>query len=147
MLGFHGPNQLLCNRNKDNRIRNNVYPDTAISHYFANRYDNRMTHAETKNIYECNLCLGSRTLHPEISIINLSDSCMQQTSIKFGVYAIILAEKCEKSHCCCGKGSCDYSYATMIFCLPNRLSAWTRNTRFPRKVICSFFSPTSSTHH
>lgn len=32
---IYGPNQLLCNRNKDNRIRNNVYPDTAISHYFC----------------------------------------------------------------------------------------------------------------
>lgn len=94
-----------------------------------------------KNIYECNLCLGSRTLHPEISIINLSDSCMQQTSIKFGVYAIILAEKCEKSHCCCGKGSCDYSYATMIFLPPEQTFRMDKEHSLPSKGYLLVFQP------
>lgn len=94
-----------------------------------------------KNIYECNLCLGSRTLHPEISIINLSDSCMQQTSIKFGVYAIILAEKCEKNHCYCGKGSCDYSYATMIFLPPEQTFRMDKEHSLPSKGYLLVFQP------
>ncbi len=94
-----------------------------------------------KNIYECNLCLGSRTLHPEISIINLSDSCMQQTSIKFGVYAIILAEQCEKNPCCCGKGNCDYSYATMIFLPPEQTFRMDKEHSLPSKGYLLVFQP------
>lgn len=48
-------------------------------------------------VHQCNCCLGSKTLHPMVSVIDLSKADLSpHTDIKFGFYTILLSEcKCE----------------------------------------------------
>ena len=48
-------------------------------------------------VHQCNCCLGSKTLNPLVSVIDLSKADLSpHTDIKFGFYTILLSEcKCE----------------------------------------------------
>ena len=48
-------------------------------------------------VHQCNCCLGSKTLHPLVSVIDLSKADLSpHTDIKFDFYTILLSEcKCE----------------------------------------------------
>ena len=48
-------------------------------------------------VHQCNCCLGSKTLHPLVSVIDLSKADLSaHTGIKFDFYTILLSEcKCE----------------------------------------------------
>ena len=50
-----------------------------------------------KTVYECNCCLGCKTLHPQVSIINLESPNLEQDAVKFEFYAILLIEECPDS--------------------------------------------------
>ena len=44
-------------------------------------------------VHQCNCCLGSKTLHPLVSVIDLSKADLSpHTDIKFGFYTILLSE-------------------------------------------------------
>ena len=47
-------------------------------------------------VHQCNCCLGSKTLHPLVSVIDLSKADLSpHMDIKFGFYTILLSEcKC-----------------------------------------------------
>lgn len=69
-------------------------------------------------VHQCNCCLGAKTLHPLVSVIDLSDADLSQyTYIKFGFYTVFLQE-----HSCedfvCGRKAYDYSAGTLIFLSP-----------------------------
>ncbi len=49
---------------------------------------------DLKSVYECNCCLGYETLHPQASIINLKHPDLEQESVKFDFYTVMLIEKC-----------------------------------------------------
>ena len=51
-----------------------------------------------KTVYECNCCLGCKTLHPQVSIINLESPNLEQDAVKFEFYAILLIEECPDSY-------------------------------------------------
>ena len=45
---------------------------------------------DIKTVCECNRCLGCKTLHPQVSIINLENPSVYQDAVKFEFYAILL---------------------------------------------------------
>ena len=50
-------------------------------------------------VHQCNCCLGSKTLHPLVSVIDLSKADLSpHTDIKFGFYTILLSESVRPMH-------------------------------------------------
>lgn len=45
-------------------------------------------------VHECNRCLDCKTLHPQVSLINLENPSLEQYAVKFEFYAILLIEQC-----------------------------------------------------
>ena len=41
---------------------------------------------DIKTVCECNRCLGCKTLHPQVSIINLENPNVYQDAVKFEFY-------------------------------------------------------------
>ena len=70
---------------------------------------------DIKSVCECNRRLGCKTLHPQVSIINLEHPDLEQEAVKFEFYAVLLIEECTDGCCCCGRKYYDYSNATMVF--------------------------------
>lgn len=64
---------------------------------------------DIKTVYECNQCLGCKTLHPQVSLINLENPNLEQEAVKFEFYAILLIEDCPDGCYCCGRKYYDYS--------------------------------------
>lgn len=71
-----------------------------------------------ETVYQCNCHLGKETLHPLISVIDLSKAKeKQQTCLKLGFYTVLLKEcKCESI--IYGRKFYDYSDGTIIFLSP-----------------------------
>jgi hypothetical protein len=69
-------------------------------------------------VHQCNCCLGSKTLHPLVSVIDLSKADLSpHTDIKFGFYTILLSEcKCEAY--AYGHQCCDFSDGTLVCLTP-----------------------------
>lgn len=70
-----------------------------------------------ETVHQCNCCLGGKTLHPLVSVIDLSKAPLTPyADIRFGFYTILLSErKCEIF--AYGRHHHDYSDGTLI-CLP-----------------------------
>lgn len=70
-------------------------------------------------IHQCNCYLGSPTLHPLVSVTDLSNVNTMRDSLKLDVYTILLRE-----HPCndfsCGRQSHDYSNGTLQFLRPGQ---------------------------
>ena len=39
---------------------------------------------DLRTVYECNRCLGCKTLHPQVSIINLENPSLEEDAVKIG---------------------------------------------------------------
>lgn len=93
-------------------------------------------------VHQCNCCLGGKTLHPLISVIDLSKAQLSpHTDIKFGFYTILINEcKCE-AHAY-GQQYYDYSDGT-LFCLTPGESIDREKTKseFPSKGWILAFHP------
>lgn len=72
-----------------------------------------------ETVHECNCCLGSKTLHPLVSVIDLSKAKLTDYSIKFNFYTILLIEN-ECDVFVYGRKSHDYSNATLVFLSPGQ---------------------------
>ena len=70
---------------------------------------------DIKTVCECNRQLDCKTLHPQVSLINLENTSLGQDAVKFEFYAILLIENCPDGCSCCGRKYYDYSNATMVF--------------------------------
>lgn len=69
-------------------------------------------------VHECNCILGKKTLHPLVSIINLSSKNWGQLDcLKVGFYAALLNENFCKSFIY-GREKCDFSDGTILFFSP-----------------------------
>ena len=99
------------------------------------------TTLDFKTVCECNKCLGQKTLHPQATIINLENPCLEQDAVKFEFYAILLIEECEDSCCCCGRKYYDYTNATMVFLTPGEIFQMSRNNTLPGKGWLLAFHP------
>ena len=96
---------------------------------------------DIKTVCECNRCLGCQTLHPHVSIINLEHPGLEQSSIKFEFYTILLIEKGTDECCCCGRKSYDYAYSTMVFLMPGEIFRMNRINTLPDKGWLLAFHP------
>ncbi len=96
---------------------------------------------DIRTVYECNQCLGSKTLHPQASIINLEKNSLKGNAVKFEFYAILLIEECPNGCCCCGRKYYDYSNATMVFLNPGEIFRMSKNNTLPDKGWLLAFHP------
>lgn len=96
---------------------------------------------DIKTVHECNRCLGSKTLHPQVSIINLEHSELEQDTVKFEFYAILLIEECIDDSTCCGRKYYDYSNATMVFLAPGEIFRLSETGALPGKGWLLTFHP------
>ncbi len=93
-------------------------------------------------VHQCNCCLGSKTLHPLVSVIDLSKADLSpHTDIKFGFYTILLSEcKCEAY--AYGHQCCDFSDGTLVCLTPGEsISMKENNKEFPSKGMDIGLSP------
>lgn len=93
-------------------------------------------------VHQCNCCLGSKTLHPLVSVIDLSKADLSpHTDIKFGFYTILLSEcKCEAY--AYGHQYCDFSDGTLVCLTPGEsISMKENNKEFPSKGWILAFHP------
>ncbi|WP_293671744.1 AraC family transcriptional regulator [uncultured Parabacteroides sp.] len=70
-----------------------------------------------ETVHECNCCLGYRTLHPLVSVIDLSKANLEQCTIKFDFYTIIMLEG-DTEEFLYGRKYYDYSNASLLFLTP-----------------------------
>lgn len=70
-----------------------------------------------ETVHQCNCCLGYKTLHLLVSVIDLSKTNLDQHIIKFNFYTILLIEK-ETGDFLYGRKYYDYSNASVIFLTP-----------------------------
>lgn len=96
---------------------------------------------DLKTVYECNRCLGSKTLHPQVSIINLEHTGLEQDTVRFEFYVILLIEDCTDDCTCCGRKYYDYSNATMVFLSPGEIFRLSEKDAFPDKGWLLAFHP------
>lgn len=75
---------------------------------------------DLRTVYECNRCLGCKTLHPQVGIINLENPSLEEDAVKFEFYAVLLIEDCPGGCCCCGRKYYDTPMLPWCFSLPAR---------------------------
>ena len=92
------------------------------------------------SVHQCNCCLGGKTLHPLVSVIDLSKADLSShTDFKFGFYTILLGEcKCEA--CRYGHQYYDFSDGTLICLTPGESISMkdSNNTRPSKGWILAF---------
>ena len=91
-------------------------------------------------IHQFNCCLGNKTLHPQISIIDLSKATRTNSSAKVNFYTILLIEN-ESNEYIYGRKYYDYSNATMIFLPPGQFLQIDENKPLPPKGWLLAFHP------
>ena len=67
-----------------------------------------------ETVHQCNCCMGCKTLHPLVSVVDLSEANLEQRTIRCDFYTIILIEG-EAGKLMYGRKYYDYSNATLIF--------------------------------
>lgn len=72
-----------------------------------------------ETVHECNCCLGYKTLHPLVSAINLSQANLEQCTIKFDFYTVIMMEG-DVEDFLYGRKYYDYSNASLLFLTPGK---------------------------
>ena len=92
-------------------------------------------------VHECNRCLDCKTLHPQVSLINLENPSLEQYAVKFEFYAILLIEECSDECSCCGRRYYDYSNATMVFLTPGEIFRMNEEKTLPGKGFLLVFHP------
>ena len=70
-----------------------------------------------ETIHECNCCLGYKTLHPLVSVIDLSQANLEQCTVKFDFYTLIMLEG-DAEDFLYGRKYYDYSNASLLFLTP-----------------------------
>ena len=98
-------------------------------------------------VHQCNCCLGSKTLHPLVSVIDLSKADLSaHTGIKFDFYTILLSEcKCEAYMY--GHQYYDFSDGTLLCLSPGESINMKENSKnFPSKGCIGFSSRSDLWH-
>lgn len=90
-------------------------------------------------VQECNRCLDCKTLHPQVSLINLENPSVEQYAVKFEFYAVLLIEECSDECSCCGRRYYDYSNATMVFLTPGEIFRMNEEKTLPSKGFLLVF--------
>ena len=91
-------------------------------------------------VHQCNSCMGNKTLHPLVSVIDLSKANLTDYSIKFNFYTILLIEN-ECDEYIYGRKYYDYSNATLVFLSPGQSIELDRKKALPQKGWLLAFHP------
>lgn len=94
-----------------------------------------------KTVHQCNCCMKTQTLHPLVSVIDLSEADLSQyTYIRFGFYTVFLQE-----HSCadfvCGRQTYDYSDGTLIFLSPGEYFNLEKEKAYTSRGLILAFHP------
>lgn len=93
-----------------------------------------------ETVHQCNCCLGCKTLHPLISVIDLSKANLEQRTLKFGFYTVILIEGHAEDFLY-GRKYYDYSNASLIFLTPGESFKADKNKILSQKGWLLAFHP------
>lgn len=93
-----------------------------------------------ETIHQCNCCLGYKTLHPLVSVISLSQANLEQCTVKFDFYTVLLIEG-DGENFLYGRKYYDYSNASLIFLAPGEFIEMPQNEPLPRKGWLLAFHP------
>ena len=96
---------------------------------------------DLKTVCECNRCLGTKTLHPQATLINLGKNGLAEDSVKFEFYAILLIEDCADGCSSCGRRFYDFANATMVFLTPGEVFRMSNDNTLPDKGWLLAFHP------
>lgn len=93
-----------------------------------------------ETVHQCNCCLGCKTLHPLVSVIDLSKANLEQRTIKFDFYTVILLEG-QVEDFLFGRKYYDYSNASLVFLTPGESFKIDKSKILPRKGWLLAFHP------
>ena len=93
-----------------------------------------------ETIHECNCCLGYKTLHPLVSVIDLEQANLEQCTIKFDFYTIIMIQG-EVEDFLFGRKYYDCSNASLLFLTPGESIKIDPNKLLRRKGWLLAFHP------
>lgn len=109
-----------------------------------------MTADKTMDIHtvrECCEQTGQRPLHPGACVVDLRKDDFGRGEVRFGVYAVLLMEKCRRQCVCsCGHAYYDYSYATAVFLRPGERFSISRGEAMPVGGRLLTFDPCAVTN-
>lgn len=91
-------------------------------------------------VHQCNCYLGGKTLHPLVSVIDLSNAHQMQQSIKFGFYTVLLRE-CQCDEFLYGRQYYDYACGTLLFLTPGQALGNGKENVLPFKGWMLAFHP------
>lgn len=91
-------------------------------------------------VHQCNCYLGGKTLHPLVSVIDLSNTQLMQQSIKVGFYTVLLRE-CQCCEYLYGRQYYDYSNGTLLFLTPGETIDAGQDKELPSKGWMLAFHP------
>ena len=103
----------------------------------------RILNIET--VHQCNCCLGCKTLHPLVSVIDLSKTNLEQQIIKFDFYTILMMEG-EIDDVLYGRKYYDYSNASLVFLTPGESIKINKSKALPSKGWLLAFHPELIAH-
>lgn len=93
-----------------------------------------------ETVHQCNSCLGSKTLHPLVSVIDLSKANLTDHAFKFNFYTILMVEN-ECDEFMYGRKYYDYSNATLLLLSPGQPLQLDENRPLPQKGWLLVFHP------
>ena len=93
-----------------------------------------------ETVHQCNCCLGCKTLHPLASAIDLSKASLEQQTIKFDFYTVLIIEG-EVEEFLFGRKYYDYSNASLVFLMPGESIKIGKSKAFPTKGWLLAFHP------
>lgn len=93
-----------------------------------------------ETVHQCNCCLGYKTLHPLVCVIDLSKANLEQRTLRFDFYTILLLEN-QTEESFYGRKYYDYSNASLIFLTPGESIKIDKNKILPPKGWLLAFHP------
>ena len=93
-----------------------------------------------ETVHQCNCCLGYKTLHPLVCVIDLSKANLEQRTLRFDFYTILLLEN-QTEESFYGRKYYDYSNASLIFLTPGESIKIDKNKIRPPKGWLLAFHP------
>lgn len=94
-----------------------------------------------ETVHQCNRSLGCKTLHPLVSVIDLSKADPQQRALTCGFYTVLLTEG-RTDDFSYGRQGCDYSNASLRFLTPGESVDIGPGGEFSAKGWLLAFHPT-----
>lgn len=93
-----------------------------------------------ETVHQCNCCLGYKTLHPLVSVIDLSKANLEQRTVRFDFYTVLLIEG-DVEDFLYGRKCCDYSNASLVFLTPGESIKIDKSKILPQRGWLLAFHP------